>query len=481
MYLYQRYKTNAYPIADYTPDNFFQKRPYDVAEGAVDTWSFGSLTIKQEEPFGHFILSGSQFYRSAIDNEDGTEALALVFLPASVYLPAPIPTNENFTYWTGEARFESTFKGPVQFVAGIFGTTQSSLYQETWVVPGLDAAHGGAFGTDLAFWTQIPAAFRERAAFIHVTYQATKQLELSAGVRQSKLEHDNDYIANGVINGGYANVPLTSKESHTSPRFGARYVLSANHMVYATAANGYRVGGPNTPLPPICDPYLQQYGIPIPVPPYKSDTLWSYEIGTKDAWSDNRVQSRFAVFRINWSDIQQGVEFPCQFGYTANAGYAVSKGAELELDTRPLEHLILSLKGGYTDARITEASKITRTVVGQTLQGVPMWTGSAIAQYTVPMGPRSAFFRGDWSYTGFRRSYIVELPPTGLPMNSYSIVNLRMGVDQDPWEVALFVRNLFNKLGTIGDLFEETSQVPGRPRLFVTRPRTYGLQIQRNF
>lgn len=481
MFIYQRSSGNGYPTADYAPENFFQKRPLDVAEGTNDTWSFGSLTAREEADFGHFIVSGSFFDRQAIDNEDGTEALSQVFLNLPVYLNAPIPTIVDFKYWTGEARFESTFKSPVQFVAGVFSTNQTQVYLENWVVPGLNQASGGAFGTDLAFWTHFPSAFREHAAFINVTYQVTTALQLSAGVRESHLEDDSDYMGNGVINGGYSNSPLRHTESHTAPRYAAKYEFSPNHMVYASAANGYRVGGANAPLPPICNPYLQQYGVPIPVPPYKSDTLWSFEVGTKNAWIDNRIQSRFAVYRINWNNIQQSVEFPCEFGYTANAGYATSKGSELEIDTRPLDHLLVSLAGGYEDAKITEASNITRTVVGQALQGVPRWTGSVISQYTVPFDTRSAFIRGDWTYTGFRRSYIVELPPNGLPEPSYSITNLRMGIDQNPWEVALFVHNLFDKLGTIGDLFAETSQIPGRPRFFVTRPRTFGIQVQRNF
>jgi hypothetical protein len=56
-----------------------------------------------------------------------------------------------------------------------------------------------------------------------------------------------------------------------------------------------------------------------------------------------------------------------------------------------------------------------------------------------------------------------------------------VGADQGPWETALFVRNLFDKLGVIGDLQPEGAQLPGRPRLFVTRPRTVGIQVQRKF
>jgi TonB dependent receptor len=104
-----------------------------------------------------------------------------------------------------------------------------------------------------------------------------------------------------------------------------------------------------------------------------------------------------------------------------------------------------------------------------------------VAQYVIPMGARQGFIRGDYAYTGERFSFINTPPPQGLPLHSYSLVNLRVGVNQGPWETALFARNLFDKLGEIGDLQPEGAQLPGRPRYFVTRPRTIGIQIKREF
>jgi hypothetical protein len=54
-------------------------------------------------------------------------------------------------------------------------------------------------------------------------------------------------------------------------------------------------------------------------------------------------------------------------------------------------------------------------------------------------------------------------------------------VTQGPWELTLFMDNVFNKLGVMGDLLPEGAVLPGRPRLFVTRPRTTGLQLTRKF
>ena len=47
-FMYQHSKTNGYPLADYTPDNFTQTRPFDVPESVQDTWNFAGLTLKQD-------------------------------------------------------------------------------------------------------------------------------------------------------------------------------------------------------------------------------------------------------------------------------------------------------------------------------------------------------------------------------------------------------------------------------------------------
>ncbi|MEL4382785.1 hypothetical protein, partial [Shewanella algae] len=66
-------------------------------------------------------------------------------------------------------------------------------------------------------------------------------------------------------------------------------------------------------------------------------------------------------------------------------------------------------------------------------------------------------------------------------LGSYGLLNLRAGFNQGPWELTLSARNLFNRLGVIGDLIPEGAELQGRPKLFVTRPRTIGLELKREF
>jgi iron complex outermembrane receptor protein len=305
-------------------------------------------------------------------------------------------------------------------------------------------------------------------------------------VRRAYLAHDGTYVADGFLNGGPSHDFFGNHgENDTAPRYTVKYQILPDQMLYASAAKGFRIGGSNFLLGPVCNAALATAGITNGAP-FKSDSLWSYEVGAKNSWFGGRVKSRLSVYRIDWKNIQQtmslgAVDPLCSFNVTTNSGAAVSKGAEFEVDAAPLEHLTLNVAAGYEDAKITEATPGSLTVVGQPINEVPKWTGSATVQYSVPLGERSPFVRGQYTYSGSRTSFVNVLPPTGRPLNSYSLVNLRVGVDQGPTEVALIARNLFNEHAEIGDLAGESAELPGRPRWFIAPPRTIGLLLRRAF
>jgi outer membrane receptor protein involved in Fe transport len=256
-------------------------------------------------------------------------------------------------------------------------------------------------------------------------------------------------------------------------------------MVYASAAKGFRIGGSNFELPSNCDPALKIAGIANGAP-FQSDSLWSFEVGTKNAWLDGRVKSRLSIYRIDWKGIQQTttldvIDPVCTFNVTTNSGAARSDGAELEVDAAPIQNLTLNFGLGYEDAKITAVDPGSLTVVGQPLNEVPKWTGSTTAQYSIPLGERSVYIRGQYTFTGMRTSFVNVAPPTGRTLDSYSLVNLRFGVDQGPWEAGFFARNLFDVRANLGDVNPEVGELTGRPRWMIAVPRTVGVEVRRNF
>lgn len=116
----------------------------------------------------------------------------------------------------------------------------------------------------------------------------------------------------------------------TDPKFGVNVQVNDNNLLYASAAKGDRIGGANAPLLDIgaCAAALKELGLSSGAPlTYTGDSLWSYEIGSKNRLLDGHLQIDASVFHIDWSNVQQTIYVPaCSEGFTGNLGKAVSKG-----------------------------------------------------------------------------------------------------------------------------------------------------------
>jgi len=488
MIMHQDQSNNGFPLADYTTQNLIQVRPLNNREGDTDIWTFGNLTVKYAAPFGTFIDSSTYFHRYSHDTEDGSELISIggyggpplggTCVVAGVYCPSPSPNWVNTNQFTEELRFESSFPGPVQLVAGVY-------YNKTrqWIVSA-EVLPYDSFGNP-AFTENIPRDNEEAAGFLSATYNILNTVELSAGVRQSHLEYSNAYIANGWINGGPSDSPVSSSQRATTPRFTAKYKFNESNMIYANAAKGYRIGGANSVLPNVpSNPCPPQYT--SGETPYQSDSLWSYEIGSKNTWLDGRFNSRVAAYRINWNQMQQSILLACSFHVTENVGSAVSKGGEIEIDGTPFSGLYMNLGLGYEDAAITSSPPGSPLPVGAALNGVPRWTGSLLGDYSFPMSFGKGFVRAQYSFTGTSVSNNNPLAVNistlaGRERGSYSLTNLFVGGKHESWEASVFVKNLFDVRGNLGDEQSEISELPGRPRWSITTPRTVGIDVKRAF
>ncbi len=496
MVMHQDQSNNGFPLADYYTQNLSQVRPLNIRESDDDIWTFANLTAKYAAPFGSFIESGTYFHRYSRDTEDGSELISIGgyggpplggTCSAGVYCPSPSPNWVNTNQFTDELRFESAFPGPVQLVTGAYySKVRQSIISEE-VLP-LDQ-----YGNP-AFTENIPRMNEELAAFGSLTYDILNKVELSAGVRQSHLEYSNIYIATGWINGGIgcdapptglagcsSYSPASTSQRATTPRFTAKYKFDESNMIYANAAKGYRLGGANSVLPSACGaPYADEET------PYKSDSLWSYELGTKNSWFDNRLNTRLAAYWIDWKNIQQSILLGCSFHVTENLGTARSRGAELEIDGTPMPGLYMNAGLGFEDAALTSAPAGSPLPVGSPLNGVPRWTGSLLGDYSWPASFGRAFVRAQYSFTGSSISdnnpiSVVNPTLAQRERGSYSLVNVFVGGKHESWETSLFVKNLADVRGNLGDEQSEISELPGRPRWMITEPRTIGIDIKKQF
>jgi len=499
--LYQETKANGFPFADVAitggdqpqtlrQTSYVQRRTFDVPESSRDKWLLATFDAKLRESFGTFNSATSYFRRRSHDIEDITDFIAFAYGISP--LPAPAEYAPRVNSFTQEFRFVSDFQGPFQIVAGLFySRTANDRYFPPNIIPGLDAANGGIFGTDLNYTTLTAVVQKDYSAYTEATLEVLPHLKAIAGARVFKVKTSSITNSDGIVVGGPTTVPFqTQTENGVQPKFSLQYQISSGNQVYATVAKGFRPGGVNGVIPTGfgCGEDLTELGLtPEETIFYKSDRVWSYELGAKTTWFDHRMTANVGAFRIDWDGIQQQIGLQCGFSFRGNAGHARSQGVELEVTARPIQNLTMNFGLGYTDAKFRGSAPGTQFHNGDRVPQVPRYTLSMGADYSVPIsGDTKAFGHVDYRYVGDSTSVLNSgtdanglLVPRIRP--SYNIVDLRGGIDFARTEVALFVKNLTNEQAVLGDALSLAAELPGRARISVSQPRTIGIEVRTRF
>jgi outer membrane receptor protein involved in Fe transport len=337
-----------------------------------------------------------------------------------------------------------------------------------------------------AVWNLNPSLDNttQLAGYVDLTYTPFDELELQFGGRETRLTNYTYAFSSGIFGTGLGQTDVT--ENAFTPRFSIKYRFDSETMVYATAAQGFRVGGANVPLGSACGGFGFSTTEEIP---YGSDTLWSYEGGIKSSLLDNHLSFSADVYHIDWSKIQQSETLSngaggCFAGLTLNLGSAESDGGELEVNARITDDLSIHLAAGYEDARLTKVVPGTEYYVGEPLSSVPKWTATASAEYDIPQPWGNYFVRGQYSYTGKSISYTETA--SGLLRKSYELTDIRLGANYDVYTVSLFSKNLFDSRPNLADespVSALTCPATGacRYRYFVGPPREVGMEFRYKF
>jgi outer membrane receptor protein involved in Fe transport len=291
-------------------------------------------------------------------------------------------------------------------------------------------------------------------------------LTATAGVRAFHDTVSAFTSSTGILGGG---APLTNGSSYTraTPKFVLTYAVSPRAMVYVQASEGYRVGQAN--LSPPKDPVSGQL---IPGS-YGPDQLWNYEAGFKTKLFDSRLTADGAAYYIDWKNIQlQQSTVPSGFVFTNNAGDAVIKGVEIELNAHPTEPLSLGVSLSYDQGRLTRVNPGVVATVGDQLPGSAPFTGYAYAKYDFPLGAKAkGYVRADYKYVS--KEYADLHNATSLQYGDYGSVNAEAGLSVGRTEVMLFVNNLTN-----GAAIVNARELFAVPTAFRQQPRTVGITLR---
>jgi outer membrane receptor protein involved in Fe transport len=348
---------------------------------------------------------------------------------------------------------------------------------------------------------------KQIALFGELNFKFTDTLKATVGLRVSRLDYSGSVYGTGPFLGTTLDTQSSDTEKPVTPKAVLTWQPDHDTMVYASASKGFRPGGPNVGVGDICTPNLTALGLSQVPGKYSSDSLWSYELGTKDTFLDRKLQVNASIFYIDWNNIQQNVYLPaCGEQFTANLGKAKSEGGDLDISFRPIEPLTLDLQAAYTDARLTKTScagtfEFNGTACaggdgttalpiasnGDALLGAP-WTFTSSAEYVFPeWQERKPYLRFDYQHSTAQKSLLqgqdtrnalFDQTLPGLPV--INNLSARAGVRFNGIDLSVYGNNLTNS-NPLEFEARDIATGPGVPASDLlyfgrgVRPRTIGI------
>lgn len=342
--------------------------------------------------------------------------------------------------------------------------------------------HQAAFMPDgsVFFIEGIDDRLEQEAVFGEVSYDIASWLTATVGVRRARYDETQSSVLEPNLTSG----PFGVNQKTTTEKYELSYRPSNDQLLYVLASSGFRPGGFNT----IAYNSLINSSGGIPKT-YESDNLWNYEIGWKQSLLDKRVSFAAAAYYIDWSNIQVTEFDPTgSYSFEGNASRANVYGVEAEVSAIPVKGLQLSLNGAYNDAELAENEPGANAGVpphtnlpglkGDRLPDVPIFSGAFVANYEAPIHSSGlkGFVTGSLTYTGRSATAFRSDDPLFRVLPSYTLLDLRMGIEQASWRVAAFIDNLTDRRAV---LFIDPRA--GYNRNYVNRPRAVGITITRDF
>ena len=480
-FYYQDITANSSGTADVVAGDFLQVRPGDEPQSAED--KYANLLIEYDFGFADLVSSTTYLDRHVQRTDEAGAFLSSVLsLPLPVLVANTNEDNQNFVdspneVFVQEIRLQSNDEAPLQWLAGAFyfnqdGGEQQSLPAESLGVflKGLGAIPAAA--PDFLFDEDTRTNEERFALFGELSYTFWDQLELSVGLRWTDVRRETFSQTDGFLFGADLTDISENFKDEITPRFYAAWTPDDDHLIYASASRGFRVGREQTPITDgPCVPSLIELGIdPNSSGRVDGDSLWNYELGSKSSLFGNRLTANVAAYYIDWQNIQQTVNLSCGSGFVTNAGSATIKGAELELSGRPTENLEFNLALSYNDAETNSEGQfdIPGQEPGDPLPEVPKWVVSAGAQYSYDITESArGYVRGDvtWRnevFQDFARTDLFRRP-------DFYLGSVRLGVEFEDFDASFFIDNIFDEYIVFSIDSTGQSTRPGRPRTFGVR------------
>lgn len=323
--------------------------------------------------------------------------------------------NEQFWDVSQDLRATSSAAERLRWLAGV------SFYQGKYAI-------GQAFPT---VTRASPRFEKNYSAYGSLSYDISDVLTVSADAR---VQSERIRVRNpaGVLT-------REQKSEIFLPRAIVDFKPSDNHLFYVSAARGNRPADFNTAV-----------NTPPELINIKEQTLWSYEIGSKSTFLDERARFNASAYLIDWTNLLTRFEARTPTGgivnVNTNAGKARIKGFEAEGSAVLAKGLDARAIFAYTDAEYVRFASANCLLAfgnancdGKKLQNTPPYKFAIGGSYRAPLsGDWTWFLHGDLEWRSTQ--YVDEINLT--KTERFTLVTLRTGVETDGIALTLFVNNL---------------------------------------
>ena len=461
--------------------------------GFLDKTNMYNVKFEYDPEWGNVIFTSSLLQRDTHLNRDASaeiEIITRLAFPADGSGQSFIVQPQNREVFTNEIRFASSWDSPFQMLIGGFRQSEERFFRSKVIT--VDSMTGKVTPDSISLLDRtVDTSVDEKALFGELSWDVTEQLNVTGGFRW----FDFELVENAVAVTGFPGRPgggpgpqLAFGEKDIIFKANVSYDLNDDILAYFQFAQGFRSGGPNDQTA------ASIAGVTIPAG-FGSDSVDSYEVGFKSAWADSKFILNGSFFYVDWTDIQarQQASAPggLTFSYRGNGGTAEVIGFEVQAQAYPAEGLSFGATFNYSEAELTADAPIpSNGMDGDTIPHVPEVTFNLNGRYERPLGWNNwtGFISGDFSWVD---DQVNKLRPTFITyreMDSYSILNLRAGVDGDGWSAVLSIDNVLDEDETLAYIFNGGNQpsrlgLPGwvPPGMVRPWPRMVSFSVRKSF
>lgn len=399
--------------------------------------------------------------------------------------------NNNWKQYSQELRLASPTSETLRWILGAHAFHETLDSKSATSI--LDDGPGAAEFTGISYDHKNTSY----AVFGNLTYDFTDAFTVTGGLRWTTESKDIDldlqqttgdrFIGDWWDGGSLQNpTPVTlagltangnaKRDKHWSAvtyDLTPEYRINDNLRVYARYAKGFRSGAFNTGLANS----LEQLSTVDP------EELQSYELGLKSEWFNGRLIANANVFYYDYENMQVSATTTTANGsivsMLVNDAEGKAKGAELEIQARPIDDLLLQFSASLLDTEFTgERWK------GNNFVRSPRHVYALGADYRLPLDiPGKINIGGDLRYQS--REYFISAFQddrwSNLYQDGYTLANAHVtyATADDKYSVTGYVNNLTNKQYQVHGI----SLGGGNAPYWVAfgEPRTSGVSVTARF